>query len=331
MNVVQAKRAGVMRCLSKALILIAALLSQAAFADQPTLESGSVMEAAARLKAGQYIWAPDVAPEGPVLLVISLATQRAVIYRNGVPIGISTVSTGRAGHRTPTGVFTVLQRHVEHYSNLYNNAPMPYMQRLTWGGVALHGGHLPGYPASHGCIRLPHEFARLLYGVTRLGMTVVVTDSAAVPRIAPAESLLGAASAPSHTDMTASWHPELSPSGPVSIVISATDRRLIVLRNGVVIGRAPVAIDGRITRTSAFVMRQAQGSEPSWLRIGLPGQAVDATEELRGRIHVSEEFRQLVRSVLQPGTTVVVTADSLRSEGGDGSVTIVEGEAERRP
>lgn len=327
----QVNKEGVMRRLSAILFLVAAILSQAALAGEPTLDSGSVTEAAARLKAGEFIWAPDVAPEGPVLLVISLATQRATIYRNGVPIGISTVSTGRPGHRTPTGVFTVLQRHVEHYSSLYNNAPMPYMQRLTWGGVALHGGHLPGYPASHGCIRLPHAFARLLYGVTRLGMTVVVTNSAAVPRIAPAESLLGAPSAPSHTDSTASWHPELSRSGPVSIVISATDRRLIVLRNGVIIGRAPVTVDGTIARTSAFVMRQTQGSEPSWLRIGLPGQAVDTPSELRGRIHVSQEFRQLVQSVLQPGTTVVVTADSLRSEGRNRSMTIVEGEAERRP
>jgi hypothetical protein len=227
-------------------------------------------------------------------------------------------------------VFTVLQRHVEHYSSLYNNAPMPYMQRLTWGGVALHGGHLPGYPASHGCIRLPHDFARLLYGVTRLGMTVVVTDNPAVPRVAPAESLLGAPSAPTHPDRSASWHPELSRSGPVSIVISASDGRMVVLRNGVVIGRASVTVDGPVTRTSAFVMRQAQGSEQSWLRIGLPGQAADAPSDLRGRIHVSDEFRQQVQSVLQPGTTVVVTADSLRSGRGGAPVTVVEGEAEGR-
>jgi lipoprotein-anchoring transpeptidase ErfK/SrfK len=119
-------------------------------AAEPTLESGTVMEVAARLKAGEYMWAPDVAPEGAVLLVVSLARQRAVLYRNGLPIAISTVSSGRPGHATPTGIFTVLQRRVEHYSNLYNNAPMPYMQRLTWDGIAMHAGKLPGYPASHG-------------------------------------------------------------------------------------------------------------------------------------------------------------------------------------
>src|SRR5688500_3360987 len=138
-------------------------------ASGPTLESGSVTAAAERLKPGEFLWAPEVAPAGPVLPVVSLATQRAVIYRNGLPIGISTVSTGRPGYRTPTGVFTVLQRRVEHYSSLYDDAPMPYMQRLTWGGVALHGGNLPGYPASHGCIRLPQAFARLLYDVSHMG------------------------------------------------------------------------------------------------------------------------------------------------------------------
>ena len=156
-----------------AMIAIATASASSVHAYEPSLAGGTVLEAAQRLKPGEFLWAPQVAPEGPLLIVISLATQRAVVYRNGVPIGITTVSTGKPGHSTPTGIFTILQKHVEHYSNLYDNAPMPYMQRLTWGGIALHGGHLPGYPASHGCVRLPHEFARLLFGVTRVGMTVV--------------------------------------------------------------------------------------------------------------------------------------------------------------
>jgi hypothetical protein len=110
-------------------------------------------------------------------------------------------------------VFTILQRRVEHYSSLYNNAPMPYMQRLTWGGVALHAGDLPGYPASHGCIRLPREFAKLLYGVTRLGMTVVVTNEAAVPRVAPAEALLQGRSVPGVQEAKSMWRPAAAPSG----------------------------------------------------------------------------------------------------------------------
>ena len=96
------------------------------------------------LKPGEFIWAPQLAPEGPITLVVSLSDQRAYVYRNGVRIGASTVSTGKKGHETPTGVFTILQKNAKHFSNKYNNAPMPYMQRLTWDGIALHAGKLPG-------------------------------------------------------------------------------------------------------------------------------------------------------------------------------------------
>ena len=166
--------------------LIAVLLASIpASAQQVDLQTGSVVHTVAKLRPGQYVWAPEVAPSGPMLLIVNLATQRAILFRNGVPIGATTVSTGRPGYRTPTGVFTILQKHVEHYSRTYDNAPMPYMQRLTWRGVALHAGQLPGYPASHGCIRLPRGFAQRLFGVTKLGMTVVITDRAVTPRIAP--------------------------------------------------------------------------------------------------------------------------------------------------
>lgn len=314
-----------MRLASK--ILAALLLASSPVAQsQPTLESGSVMVAAERLKAGEFLWAPEVAPQGPVLLVVSLATQRAVIYRNGVPIGITTVSTGRPGYRTPTGVFTILQRRVEHYSSLYDDAPMPYMQRLTWGGVALHAGELPGFPASHGCIRLPREFARLLYGVTRLGMTVVVTDDPAVPRVAPAEALLQGRPVPADPEAPSTWRPDVSPTGPVSVVVSAADRRVIVLRNGVVIGSAPVTIDSQVDRTSAFVMQNGGATGRNWLRVPLPGQtAASAGPELRGRIHVEDRFRQAVEAVLKPGATVLVTPDSLRAGSTGRSVTVVEG------
>lgn len=311
-------------------LALAALLGQAVASAQPSLRSGSVFEAAQRLKAGEFLWAPEVAPEGPVMLVVSLATQRAVLYRNGLPIAITTVSTGRPGHRTPTGIFTVLERDAVHYSSLYNSAPMPHMQRLTWGGVALHGGDLPGYPASHGCIRLPREFARLLFGTTRLGMTVVITNEAVVPRVAPAESLLRGRRTPLPSDATLVWQPERSRTGPVSIVISGTDHRLVVLRNGVVIGTAPVTVDGRIARTTAYVMRAAAPGGRSWLRIALPGQTAGPVEDdLRGRIQVPEQFRRAVEAILQPGTTVVITGDTLLSSGSGDQMTVLESEAGR--
>lgn len=111
-----------MRLTSKFLAVFLLAMSQAALSGQPTLESGSVLSAAERLKAGEFLWAPDIAPEGPVLLVVSLATQRAVIYRNGVPIGITTVSSGRPGYRTPTGVFTILQRGRIHVEDRFREA-----------------------------------------------------------------------------------------------------------------------------------------------------------------------------------------------------------------
>ena len=87
----------------------------------------------------------------------------------------------KLGHRTPTGVFKILQKDKNHHSSTYNNAPMPYMNRLTWSGVALHAGQLPGCPASHGCVRLPKEFAELLFDMTKLGITVVIADDKSQP------------------------------------------------------------------------------------------------------------------------------------------------------
>ena len=112
-----------------------------------------------------------------VLIVVSIAAQQAFVFKGGEVWDTTKVSTGRRGNETPTGEFTILQKKKLHHSNLYDNAPMPFMQRITWDGVALHAGHVPGYPASHGCIRLPKAFAEELYKVTNFSKTVViVTD-----------------------------------------------------------------------------------------------------------------------------------------------------------
>jgi hypothetical protein len=139
-------------------------------------DMGATAAAEASLRPGEFVWQPERAPQGEVEIVVSIPLQRAYVYRGGTLIGVTTVSTGRQGHETPTGTFNILQKRREHYSNLYNNAPMPFMQRLTWGGVALHAGHIPGRPASHGCVRLPLDFARLLFGVTAVGASVHITD-----------------------------------------------------------------------------------------------------------------------------------------------------------
>ena len=110
----------------------------------------------------------------PVMAVVSLSRQRVTIYDADGWIMRAPISSGQSGYETPAGIYSILQRKAEHFSNLYDDAAMPFMQRLTWSGIALHAGALPGYPASHGCVRMPLDFAERLFGVTRLGMRVVV-------------------------------------------------------------------------------------------------------------------------------------------------------------
>jgi lipoprotein-anchoring transpeptidase ErfK/SrfK len=123
-------------------------------------------------------WTPP--PAAAVRVIVSIPRQKAFVYRGGALIATSPVSTGKRGHETPVGTFRIIQKAVRHRSNIYANAPMPYMQKITHYGVALHAGHLPGYPASHGCIRLPWGFARKLYGMTDGSTRVTVTR--ATPR-----------------------------------------------------------------------------------------------------------------------------------------------------
>ena len=117
-------------------------------------------------------------PTEPLRLVVSLSEQRIDVYRGNAVVDSSPVSTGMQGYSTPAGVYSILEKRKWHRSNLYSAAPMPFMQRLTWSGIALHAGRLPGYPASHGCIRLSEEFARKLFGETSIGVDVVITQGA---------------------------------------------------------------------------------------------------------------------------------------------------------
>jgi lipoprotein-anchoring transpeptidase ErfK/SrfK len=136
---------------------------------------------AADLAPGAYVWRPELAPSGAVEVVVSIPQQRAYIYRANTLIGVTTVSTGMAGHRTPTGRYPIMEKRRTHFSNLYNNAPMPFMQRLTMGGIALHAGQIPGYPASHGCVRLPLEMARNIFGVTQVRSVVHIIAGSPTP------------------------------------------------------------------------------------------------------------------------------------------------------
>jgi hypothetical protein len=300
-------------------LALALVFATTASAQLPPSIDGRIEQ----LKPGEYLWAPEIAPAGPVTVIVSLAAQKAYAYRNGVAIGVSTVSTGSDGHATPTGVFTVLQKDVDHVSNLYKDAAMPFMQRLTWDGIAMHAGNLPGYPASHGCIRLPPAFAKLLFGITRLGITVVITQDARVPVVAAKPGMLTSAGSAGEDFV---WNPALSPKGPVSIVISGRDKRVVVLRNGIEIGSGAIAFDAPVERTAAFTLQSIDADGEHWLRLPLPGdpRTGELTAEDRAKGHLAEGFRAALATVTTPGTTLLVTRETLASAGTGTPVTIIE-------
>ncbi|MFC5606894.1 L,D-transpeptidase family protein [Variovorax soli] len=272
------------------------------------------------LKPGEWVWAPEVSRSGPVTIYVDLSRQVATIYRNGVRIGVSTVSTGKPGHETPTGVFQILQKDARHRSSKYNAAPMPYQERLTWDGVALHAGGLPGYPESHGCIHLPYEFARLLFATTQMHGTVVVAGRAgSTVRMTPAAGVLapmdgkGADSVrmPLAEGEDWRWTPELSPEGPMSVVLSKSDQRAIVLRGGVEIGRARVSLPDQDFATHALTLtRDAQG-RAQWIFTAVPGHAGEAGHALDAavieRVRMPRPFHDAVLAAMKPGDTLLVT------------------------
>jgi len=127
-----------------------------------------------RLKPGQYLWRDVPASAGPERVVISIGDQLAYLYRGDTLMAVSTISSGKDAKPTPTGIFSVLDKRPMYRSKKYDNAPMPWMQRIDQYGVALHAGFNPGRPASHGCVRLPSEFAKKLYTVTDIGTPVYI-------------------------------------------------------------------------------------------------------------------------------------------------------------
>ena len=290
------------------------------------------------------MWEPELSPSGPVVVVISLPDQALSAYRNGVRIAYSTISSGAKGRSTPAGVFTILEKQVTHFSNKYNHAPMPFMQRLTWEVVALHGGDLPGYPASHGCIRLPHEFARRFYTITARGTTVIVVDEkASRPSFATQPGLLFTAtdddfSRPIQADFE--WNPQRSDAGPITILASGADQTVYVYRNGVPIGRATLKVentatplgshaytmlDGFAETTSAFVPGRPAHR---WMVVKTDSKSNEITlGDLAQRVHVSTEFAEKLYDIVVPGTTIVVTdAPALPRSSSSRSVLLMETE-----
>lgn len=276
------------------------------------------------LKPGEWIWGGDRKAMGPMAVVVSLTEQRAYAYRNDVLIGVTTVSTGKPGHETPTGVFTILQKDKDHHSSKYNNAAMPYQERLTWDGIALHAGGLPGYPESHGCVHLPSEFARLLFDSTTMGMVVVIAKAGNVsPRlvhptaISPINPMTGVEEADARLAASEPfrWQPEKAPSGTISLVLGTADRRLFVYRDGVEIGRARVDFRDGIAPTGvhAYVVAPGgtPGAMPPWIRVGIPGQealgGTPVASQDVSRVVVPRAFSTALLPLLAPGVVLLQT------------------------
>ena len=281
------------------------------------------------LKPGDYIWQPDAAPAGAVDIVVSLGQQRLWVYRNGVEIGRSTISSGRQGFETPKGVFMILEKNVSHHSNKYHEASMPYMERLTWSGLAIHAGNTPAKPESHGCMHVPEDFSKDLYKITDEGNTVLIVDGAPKPQDVPGINALfdgpptpepkntptpppGAPPAPPPFV----WKPEDAKTGPYLVVFSVVDKRVYVYRKGIEIGRADLGgVEAAGLPKGKHVYAALDKTLPkgghAWTALGTTeGATAPDWRRVGKRWTLPAEFRGKLREIVGPGTTVVLTDEA---------------------
>jgi hypothetical protein len=268
------------------------------------------------LQPGQFFWHLDRSPTGPVAIIVSIPRQLVFVYRNGILIGVSSCSTGKPGHSTPAGVFTILQKAKVHTSATYGEA-MPDMQRVTWKGIALHVGDLPGYPDSHGCVHLPTEFADDVYGVTQIGTPVIIagghSDPAAVADPGP---ILGfTAKEEIDAKLGSKLHPPSSPDAVMSILVSRADMKIYVLQNADIVaeGAAIIKDPSEPIGSNVFVWQGGDasgGNGSSWLGLGFHAEprspAMPDTDAIQ-RIDGAPEIMDFIRRRIKPGTVLVTT------------------------
>jgi hypothetical protein len=298
-------------------LLTAAMASAALVSDWRGAAAQRVDKYAEQLNNGEFNWFPERSASGPILIIVSIPDQRVHVYRNGIRVAASSCSTGKPGHRTPTGVFTILQKDKHHKSSTYSNAPMPNMNRLTWSGIALHAGNLPGYPASHGCVRLPMQFSELLFGITRLGMTVVIADERSQPASVVHPGLvLGDYArrefAAVDTALKKAQYSEgrTAPVRQTSVVITGQDRRMAVLEDGETVAEGQVDISGEGPLPESLHMLVGEDAEKGslrWLSTGYgKSDREDLARELR-RIKAEPKMREAMRTRMHQGMSVVTT------------------------
>jgi hypothetical protein len=248
------------------------------------------------------------ASKGPLQIIVSIADQRISLYENGVLIARSSVSTGVERHPTPLGVFSVISRHKWHRSNIYSGAPMPYMQRITWSGIALNAGELPGYPASHGCIRLKEDFAIRLWHLARRGTRVIIAPEdvrpveithaqlfARKPQVASASPEAGTATLASNDSIAAATTHAALGSGtaevakasdpasasvaprkvvPISVFVSRQSSRLFVRRGFKPLFDVPITIRNPAepmgTHVFSVMESRNEGTAMRWTVVSIP-------------------------------------------------------------
>lgn len=270
---------------------------------------------------GEFSWRPELSPKGAVAVIVSLPEQRVHVYRNGIRIAVSTCSTGKTGHETPTGVFTILQKDKDHRSSTYNNAPMPNMNRLTWDGIALHAGNLPGYPASHGCVRLPMAFSRQLFDVTHVGTPVIVAGSATDSwDLVHPGLILGNSNDKAMAEAVAALDARSHPSDwttdqdyPVhSILATGKDRRIVLIEDGMEILEEELTVIGDRPLGEHVMMLQAAANSGNLLWTGITHHADPLTpllpeEAVLNRLRASANFSRELSDRLHPGMTLIVS------------------------
>jgi hypothetical protein len=259
---------------------------------------------------------PDT--KGPLQIIISIADQRVSLYENGILIARSSVSTGVERHPTPLGVFSVISKKKWHRSNIYSGAPMPYMQRITWSGIALHAGELPGYPASHGCIRLTNEFAVRLWHLAKRGTRVIITpedvqpveiDNPALfaqkPKVAAASPESGTTTFTSDGVAAATTRGPLLPNtdhsakvsepasagaraqkvAPISVFVSRHLSKLFVRRDSKPLFDVPVTIRNRAepigTHVFSVMESDNEGAAIRWTVVSIPERSSPVKDPLK--------------------------------------------------
>ena len=326
-------------------------------------------------------------PPGTLHLIINLSTQKVSVYSDGVLATRSNVATGVPGHPTPTGVFSVIGKERFHASNIYSGAPMPFMQRITWSGIAMHQGFVPGgRTASHGCIRMPGDFAQMMFGTTKMGARVIISQNDVVPfefshpflfapklkpvlseieqkPVTPTKTAEAATEIKSDAPPAAATEPDplmiemdaqesrkelVQPNTPVSVFVSAKEKRLFIRQNFLPIFDTPVTIkDGPALGTHVFTA--LAGSEPGklrWLAVSVPDnlkpkapaksvrgkdkdakpeepEKVSTAAEALERLDIPADVRARIEDIFGAGGSLIVSDRGLGDETGEGTDFVV--------